>query len=144
MSMEILYATAPCLSPVGERPHCDGRSACTDPRRGAHWERMRQRTGEGHALCHTTRLFGLPVWEEGCAKMSEREAFCGSPKQALRYLLSSPKEKEKRKKMSPQRHGPSCPSLFRDPATLTIPGGAHSLLPVGKEGISRLWKLHAP
>ena len=64
-------------------------------------------------------------------KNESKKAFCVSPKQAFWYLLSG--KKKKKKKKSPQRHGVSYKSLFRNPHTITRPGDIHSLLLVVKE-----------
>ena len=77
-------------------------------------------------------------------KKNQRRHFCVSLKQAFWYLWSGKKRKKKKKgKKSPQRHGISYKSLFRDPFTITIPGDMHSLLLVVKGKISRFWKMHA-
>ena len=75
-------------------------------------------------------------------KKNQRRHFCVSLKQAFWYLWSGKKRKKKQKK-TPQSHGISYKSHFRDPFTITSPGDMHLLLLVVKGKISRFWKMHA-
>ena len=52
-------------------------------------------------------------------------------------------KKKKKGQKSPQSHGISYKSLFRDPFTITSPGDMHLLFLVVKGKISRFWKMHA-
>ena len=109
--------------------------------------------GDGHPLLlyYISVMTTTPFWTAGgrgiCQKKKKnrRRHFCISLKQAFWYLWSGKKKKKKKKKgkKSPQRHGISYKSLFRDPLTITIPGYMHSLLLVVKGKISRFWKMHA-
>ena len=110
--------------------------------------------GDGHPLLlyYISVMTTTPFWTAGgrgiCQKKKKesKKAFLYKSQAGLlvSVVWQKKKEKEKKKeKKSPQRHGISYKSLFRDPLTITIPGYMHSLLLVVKGKISRFWKMHA-
>ena len=87
---------------------------------------------------------GRGIRQKKKKKNESKKAFlCKSQEGLLVSVVWQKKKKKKKGKKSPQRHGISYKSLFRDPFTITIPGDMHSLLLVVKGKISRFWKMHA-
>ena len=109
--------------------------------------------GDGHPflLYYISVMTTTPSWTAGGRgirqkkkkKNESKKAFLCKSQAGLLVSVVWQKKKKKKGKKSPQRHGISYKSLFRDQFTITIPGDMHSLLLVVKGKISRFWKMHA-
>ena len=149
--MEILYAIVTCLNKKGQGPT---EMVTHEPWVGSQFGIAEIKNGGWPSLFTVLHLCYdhypiLDCWRKRNTpkkkKNESKKAFlCKSQAGLLVSVVWQKKKKKKKKgKKSPQRHGISYKSLFRDPFTITIPRDMHSLLLVVKGKISRFWKMHA-